>query len=78
MSADIDVKTVEAQDVLMIPLRAIETNEQKKKIVQILGLEDQIEKVEITTGLEGDEGMIEVKSGLKEGQKVITYIKNGS
>ncbi len=77
MSADIDVKTAEAQNVLMIPLRAIETNAKKQKMVQILGLENKIEKVEITTGLEGDEGMVEVKSGLKEGQKVITYVKNG-
>lgn len=78
MSADIDVRTAEAQDVLMIPLRAIETDVQKKKTVQILGLEDKIDKVGITTGLEGDEGMVEVKSGLKEGQKVITYVKNGN
>jgi len=78
MSADIDVKTAEAKDVLMIPLRAIETNEKKQKMVQILGEEDVISKVEITTGLEGDEGMIEIKSGLKEGKRVITYVTNGS
>lgn len=77
MSADIDVRTAEAGNVLMIPMRAIEIDTQKNKFVQILGLENKIEKVKITTGMEGDEGMIEVKSGLKEGQKVITYIKNG-
>ena len=77
MSADIDVKTAEANDVLMIPLRAIETDDSGEKIVQVLASNEIIKKVKITTGLEGDEGMIEIKSGLKGGEKVITYIRNG-
>jgi len=77
MSADIDVKTAEANNVLMIPLRAIETDDGGEKIVQVLVSNDIINKVKITTGLEGDEGMIEVKSGLKSGEKVITYIRDG-
>jgi len=77
MSADLDIWTAETQDVLMIPMRAIETDENKNKFVKILGKENEIKKVEIKTGMEGDEGMIEIKSGLEEGQEVITYIKNG-
>ena len=77
MSADIDVKTAEANNVLMIPLRAIETDDSGEKIVQVLASNEIIEKVKITTGLEGDEGMIEVTSGLMGGEKVVTYIRNG-
>ena len=77
MSADIDIKTAEVKDALMLPLRAIETDDDGQKFVQVLEAGEKIEKIKITTGLEGDEGMAEIKSGLEGGEEVITYIKNG-
>jgi RND family efflux transporter MFP subunit len=76
MSANIDVKTAEKNDVMMIPLRAVKT-EGKQKFVEILldAQKNLTERRNITTGLEGDEGMVEVSSGLKGGEKVITFIK---
>ena len=77
MSADIDIRTAEADNVLMIPVRAVD-NSNGQKTVQILGAQNKIDKASVTTGLEGDEGMIEVQSGLSEGQKVITYVQAGA
>ncbi len=75
MSANIDVKTNEAADVLMIPTRAIKMTNGEKS-VDVLGANNLTQEVKITTGLEGDGGMVEVKSGLKEGDKVVTFTKN--
>jgi RND family efflux transporter MFP subunit len=76
MSSDVDIRTAEKKDVIMIPLRAVKT-EGDKKYVEILKDEKNniIEKVFIVTGLSGDEGMVEVVSGLKGGEKVITLTK---
>lgn len=75
MSANVDVRTNEKMDVLMIPLRAIKTRG-GEKFVDILRGDNTIQEVKITTGLEGDGGMIEVKSGLKEGESVVTFTKD--
>ena len=73
MTANIDIHTAEANDVLMIPIRAVQT-EGKDQIVQILNVDGKTTaKVKVQTGLSGDEGMVEIKSGLKEGQKVVTF-----
>lgn len=76
MSANIDVKTAEKNDALMIPLRAVKT-EGKQKFVDILVDAEKgvTERKNITTGLEGDEGMVEVVSGLNGGEKVVTFVK---
>lgn len=73
MSANIDIHTAEAENILMIPVRAVQT-EGKNQLVEILNPDGKTTaKVQIQTGLSGDEGMIEVKSGLTEGQKVVTF-----
>ncbi|MFA6974051.1 MAG: efflux RND transporter periplasmic adaptor subunit [Parcubacteria group bacterium] len=76
MSANIDVKTAEKNDVLMIPLRGVKT-EDKQKFVDILidAQKNLIERKNITTGLEGDDGLVEVVSGLNGGEKVVTFVK---
>jgi HlyD family secretion protein len=74
MTANLDIKTNEKDNVLRIPMRALKT-EGDHKYVDVLGNNNQTEKVEVTTGLEGDEGMVEIKSGLKEGDKVVTFAK---
>lgn len=83
MSANIDVHTAEAGNVLMIPLRAVQTEglpadkAGTQKFVQVLTdvKNNIIQRKSITTGLEGDEGMVEVKSGLNAGEKVVTFTK---
>lgn len=76
MSCDIDIKTSEKENVLIIPLRAVKT-EGGQKTVEILkdAKTNAIEKINVQLGLEGDEGMVEVVSGLKGGEKVITFTK---
>ncbi|MCX6762068.1 MAG: HlyD family efflux transporter periplasmic adaptor subunit [Candidatus Moranbacteria bacterium] len=75
MSANVDVRTNDKADVLMIPLRAIKITN-GEKFVDILKADNTTEEVKITTGLEGDGGMVEAKSGVKEGDKVVTFSKN--
>jgi HlyD family secretion protein len=74
MTANLDIKTAEKNDVLRIPLRAVKT-EGDHKYVDVLKEGNVTEKMEITTGLSGDEGMVEIKSGLKEEDKVVTFKK---
>jgi RND family efflux transporter MFP subunit len=76
MSNDIDIKTAEKDNVVMIPLRAVKT-EGSQKYVEILKDEKNniVEKIFVTTGLTGDDGMVEVTLGLKGGEKVITLTK---
>ena len=74
MSANIDVRTAEKDNVLTVPARAI-NEDGKKKYVQVLNADGiTTEKKYIETGLEGDEGMVEVTSGLKGGEKVVTFV----
>lgn len=83
MSANIDIATAEKNDVLMIPLRAVQTEGTAvlatggQKYAQVLtdAKNNIIQRKNITTGLEGDEGMVEVTSGLKAGEKVVTFTK---
>lgn len=74
MTANLDIKTAQKDNVLKIPLRAIK-EEESHKYVEVLKDNNQTEKIEIATGLTGDEGMVEVRSGLKEGDKVVTFEK---
>jgi HlyD family secretion protein len=76
MTANIDIHTAEAGNVLIIPLRAVQT-EGGLKYVQVLtdAAANTVERKNITTGMEGDEGMVEIKAGLKEGEKVVTFTK---
>jgi len=74
MSANVDVRTNEKAEVLMIPLRAIKVRS-GEKFVDVLRADNTIQEVRITTGLEGDGGMVEVKSGLKEDDNVVTFTK---
>ncbi|MFA4817462.1 MAG: efflux RND transporter periplasmic adaptor subunit [Parcubacteria group bacterium] len=75
MSANIDIHTAEAENVLMIPVRAVQT-EGSQQFVQILNADGKsTTKIKVQTGLSGDEGMVEIESGLKEGQKVVTFVQ---
>jgi len=70
MSATIDAVTAEADDVLVVPFRAV-SREGESAFVEISRDGITSERREIVPGLEGDEGMIEVKSGLSAGDPVV-------
>jgi len=73
MTANVDIKTDEKENVLFIPQKAIQ-EKNGEKLVKILKGEESEER-KVVLGLRGDEGMIEVISGLKEGDRVITFVK---
>lgn len=74
MTANVTIKTAKAENVLIVPLRAIK-EESTKRFVDIL-VNGVPVKTEVTIGLKGDEGQAEVLSGLSEGQQVVTFIRN--
>ena len=74
MSANIDIKTMEKENVLMIPIRAVK-GENGEKYVDILNESDNTtQKAKVVTGIDGDDGMLEIISGLKAGDKVVTFV----
>lgn len=75
MSADIDIDTARQENVVVIPRRAVRT-ENDKKYVDVLVGENEIKTVEVQTGLRGDDGEIEIISGISEGDKVVVFINN--
>lgn len=73
MTANVDIIIEVKENALSIPQRAILTKDDKKIVRVLEGKE--IKEVEIETGIRGSEGEVEVLSGLKDGDKVITFIK---
>jgi HlyD family secretion protein len=76
MTANIDVRTAERNNILMIPTRAVQF-EGKQATTEVLTdvVKNVTEKRNITVGLSGDDGLVEVMSGVKEGEKVVTFSK---
>jgi len=76
MTANVDIMTDTAEQVLVIPRRAV-IEEDGKKFVRVLKNKDsgEFDKKEVTTGLRGDNGEIEITSGLEEGEEIITFLK---
>lgn len=71
MSADIDVHVADRQGVLILPVRAIKSDDQGK-YVDILSSDGRTTtRQTVTTGLEGDEARVEIVSGVAEGQTIV-------
>lgn len=74
MTANVIIVTAEKDDALIIPQRAIIDKNGQGKFVRVLEGNNMVE-VKTEFGLSGDEGMVEVISGIKEGDTIITSIK---
>ena len=71
-----EIKTAEVNDVLIIPLRAVKDKNGVNSVEVLLA--EKPKSVDVSLGLKGDDGLVEVKSGLKEGDKVITFVRNNN
>jgi HlyD family secretion protein len=76
MTANMTVLTAEKKDALSIPSSAI-VNKNNKKYVRVIddAKKKTYHEVEVQTGLEADGGLVEITDGLKEGQEIVTFIK---
>lgn len=73
MTANVEIFTDRREDVLYIPQRAI-IRKNGEQLARILEKGEPVE-VSVETGLRANDGLIEIISGLKEGEEVITHIK---
>lgn len=71
MTANIDILTNKKSGVLVLPQRAVLT-QNGEKFVQINTANDVLENKKVETGLKGSNGNIEIISGLNEGDNVIS------
>lgn len=73
MTVNIDILTAKKENVIAVMQRSvIEKNGSKYiKVKQNGG----VKEVKVETGLSGNDGMIEITEGLKEGDEVVTFIK---
>jgi HlyD family secretion protein len=76
MTANIDILTAKAENVIAIPQRAVAQKENGDKIVKILKDDGVVEERKVTTGLKGSDGNIEITEGIQEGEKIITSQKS--
>jgi len=75
MTANVVVTTAKKDNVLIMPSRAVVQKNGGAKVVRVL-VNGVINETPVVTGMRGDEGMVEVLSGVKEGEVVVTYVKN--
>jgi RND family efflux transporter MFP subunit len=69
MTSDIDVVTAQADDVVVVPFRAI-IKESGKTYVKLKRLDGSFDRIPVAIGIEGDEGTVEILSGLSAGDEV--------
>lgn len=73
MTANLDILTIEKDDTLIIPQRAV-TSKNGDKFVNFYDSsikENNVKEIKIITGIRGSDGNIEILEGLKEGDKVV-------
>jgi len=76
MTATAIITTAKLDNVLMMPSRAI-VERDGNKYVRILE-NGEVRESTVTTSLNGDDGLVEVVSGVKEGDQVVTFVKDPS
>jgi HlyD family secretion protein len=72
MTANVDIMTAQAKDVLFVPTRAVKETDAGAKYVEILK-DGKSVQVNVIVGLKGDQSRTEIASGLQEGQEVIVF-----
>ncbi|MDE2188658.1 MAG: efflux RND transporter periplasmic adaptor subunit, partial [Patescibacteria group bacterium] len=76
MTANLEILTHQASDVLEIPYRAISQTATSTTVRLVSADGKSYTAVPVVTGLKGSDGTIEITSGLKVGDKVVTYVKS--
>ena len=71
MTANIDVKTAEKKNVIVVPQRTVKVDGDNKTVMVLNADGKTSTEVKVETGLRGSDGNIEITSGLKAGDKVI-------
>ncbi len=76
MTANVKMVTDTKEDVLVVPQRAI-LSENDKKLIRVVTNKEKglFTKVEVSTGIRGDGGKIEVTKGLTGNEEVVTFLK---
>jgi len=76
MTANLEILTHKAIDVLEIPYRAVAITSTSTTVRLVSKDSKSYASVPVTTGLKGSDGTIEITSGLNPGDKVVTYVKS--
>lgn len=74
MTANIDILTATAKNVINVPQRAVYTKDGEKYVRIVEG--QGYNEVKVKTGLRGTDGAIEILEGVSEGDKVVTLVKS--
>jgi RND family efflux transporter MFP subunit len=77
MTANVIITTNFKKDVLLVPSRAVIEKNGDGKFIKTLVNGKAIESP-VEVGMKGDEGFVEILSGVKEGDNVITFIKENN
>jgi RND family efflux transporter MFP subunit len=74
MTANVSITTAKKENVIIAPGRAILEKNGQGKFIRIM--ENGVPReVAVSTGLKGDGGLVEIVDGVKEGDEVVTYVK---
>ena len=76
MTANVDILTDQKDNVLVLPRRAVLTQD-GKSIVRIVkdATKGIFEEREVQTGLAGDGGLVEILVGVDDGEEIVTFLK---
>ncbi|MFH1822828.1 MAG: efflux RND transporter periplasmic adaptor subunit [Patescibacteria group bacterium] len=74
MTANITITTAQKSGIIFIPGRAIIEKNGGDKYVRLL-TKGEVKETPVKIGIRGDEGVVEILSGLKEGDEVVTSVK---
>ena len=77
MTANANITTARKDNILIMPSRAIIEKNGSGKFVRLL-VNQAVSETPVTVGLRGDNGLVEVLSGVKEGDEVVTYVKQSN
>ncbi len=76
MTANVDILTDIREGVLVVPRRAVYTQDGRSMVRVVKDIErGEFEERDVTMGLIGDDGVVEVLSGLVEGDEIVTFLK---